>query len=142
MWFVAPENANSDNLELQLQSKLTDDYDLNVASNYIAVSSHSHGVSDTSTTALGTNETSTSNSVAGFDPGINDFSTETASNVDVLINGNTVATNIGSGTFETTVDISGALTQDSWNTIELTSDTLGHIQAVISVDGYKQIGTK
>jgi hypothetical protein len=74
------------------------------------------------------------------DPGIDNFASETPSNVDVLIDGNTVATDIGSGEFETSVDISDELTPDAWNFIELTSDTLGHIQATISIDGYKRIG--
>jgi hypothetical protein len=78
----------------------------------------------------------------GPDPGITNFPNDTPSNVDVIIDGSTVATNIGSGTFETTVDITGELTQDAWNDIELTSDTLGHIQATISIDGYRQIGTQ
>jgi len=75
------------------------------------------------------------------DPGIIE-TTDTPSNVDVLINENTVSTDIGSGEFETEVDIAGELTRGAWNDIELTSDTLGHIQCTISVDGYKQIGKK
>jgi hypothetical protein len=74
------------------------------------------------------------------DPGITEFASNTPSNVDVLINGTTVATDIGSGEFETEVDIGGELTGGAWNDIELTSDTLGHIQATVSIDGYKQIG--
>jgi hypothetical protein len=62
--------------------------------------------------------------------------------VDVVINGNTVATDIGTGEFETEVDIAGELTRGAWNDIELTSDTLGHIQATVSIDGYKKIGTQ
>jgi len=76
------------------------------------------------------------------EPGVQNFGSETPTGVDVIIDGNTVATDIGSGTFETTVDISGELTQDSWNLIELTSSTLGHIQGTLSIDGYKQIGLK
>lgn len=73
-------------------------------------------------------------------PGIIAFPNTTPSGVDVLVNGSTVATDIGSGAFETEVDISGELTRGAWNDIELSSDSLGHIQATISVDGYKQIG--
>jgi len=76
------------------------------------------------------------------EPGVQNFGSETPTGVDVIIDGNTVATDIGTGTFETTVDISGELTQDSWNLIELTSSTLGHIQGTLSIDGYKQIGLK
>jgi hypothetical protein len=74
------------------------------------------------------------------EPGIIQFGSDTPSNVDVIINGNTVATDIGSGLFETEVDIGGELTVGAWNDIELSSDSLGHIQATVSIDGYKQIG--
>lgn len=66
----------------------------------------------------------TTQSTAALEPGINDYPSETASNCDLIVNGNTVATNIGSGTFNTTVDISGQFSAGD-NTIELTSDTLG-----------------
>jgi len=75
-------------------------------------------------------------------PGIDEFTGKTPSNVDVLVDGTTVATDIGSGTFETIVDISNELTVGAWNDIALSSDSLGHIQATVSVDGYKQIGTQ
>ena len=42
---------------------------------------------------------------------------------------------------EAEVDISGQLNVGEWNNIELTSTELGHIQAAVSVDGYKQIGS-
>lgn len=74
------------------------------------------------------------------DPGIIETA-DTPSNVDVLVGGSTVATNIGSGEFQTQVDLTGELTRDAWNLIELTSDSLGHLQATLSVRGYEQIGT-
>jgi len=64
------------------------------------------------------------------------------SNVDLLVNGTTVATDIGSGRFETTVDVSGALTPGEFNTIEATSDTLGHVKLTPFIESYKQIGTR
>jgi hypothetical protein len=76
------------------------------------------------------------------DPGITEFASTTPTGVDVVINGTTVATDIGTGEFETEVDIAGELTRGAWNDIELTSDTLGHIQATVSIDGYKKIGTQ
>lgn len=76
------------------------------------------------------------------DPGIIEFSNETPSNVDVLVNGTTVATDIGSGTFETVVDISDELTRDAWNDIAATSDTLGHIKLTPYLEAYKQIGQR
>jgi hypothetical protein len=75
------------------------------------------------------------------DPGIIE-TTDTPSGVDVLVDGNTVATDIGSGEFQTQVDLTGELTRDAWNLIELTSDSLGHIQATLSVRGYEQIGAE
>jgi hypothetical protein len=66
----------------------------------------------------------------------------TPDNVNVLVNGSTVATNIGSGEFETTVDLSGDLNRAAWNTIELDADSRGFIQATVSAQAYKQIGKR
>jgi len=113
------------------------------------------GTNETSTTALGTNETSTtalgstvseSSDASGdhthpADPGIIEFGTETPSGCDLVVNGSTVATDIGSGAFETVIDVTGELNQGAWNDIEVTSDTLGHIQATCYVETYKQIGS-
>jgi hypothetical protein len=74
------------------------------------------------------------------DPGITEFTNETPSNVDLIVNGTTVATNIGSGTFETEIDINDTMNPGEWNLIEVASDSLGHVQANITLDGYKQIG--
>jgi hypothetical protein len=60
--------------------------------------------------------------------------------VDVKVDGTTIATDIGTGTFQTTIDISGDLTKNAWNLIELTSDDLGHISGTLSIRGYDQIG--
>lgn len=74
------------------------------------------------------------------DPGITEFASTTPSNCDLLVNGTTEATNIGSGEFVTTVDVTGALNQGQWNDIEVTSDSLGHITARVYAETYKQIG--
>jgi len=73
------------------------------------------------------------------DPGIIETG-DTPSNVDVIVNGTTVATNVGTGLFETEVDISGEMNPNAWNFIEVASDSLGHIQATVTLDGYKQVG--
>jgi hypothetical protein len=96
--------------------------------------------------------TTTSESAAGFEPGVvEDFSGHPQanasgellpSNVDLLVNGTTVASNIGSGRFETTVDISGALTDGAFNTIEATSDSIGHLKLTPFIQSYKQIGSQ
>lgn len=65
------------------------------------------------------------------DPGIIDFTDLYPENIDVIVNGTTVASDVaGDGTsgFETTVDLSGVLTP-GFNEIEVTSDSLGHIEA-------------
>jgi len=75
------------------------------------------------------------------EPGISEFGNETPTAVDVLVDSNKVATDIGTGTFQTTVDISNELTKNAWNLIELTSDDLGHIQTTVSIKGYDKIGS-
>lgn len=72
--------------------------------------------------------------------GVDEFSNTTPSNVDVLVNGNTEATDIGSGEFETTVDLTDALTKGQFNTVELSSDATGGMYATLSIDAYRQIG--
>lgn len=101
--------------------------------------------STTTTSASGGGTTQTSSDTTPShthdpDPGVIEFGTETPTGVDVLIGGTTVATDIGSGTFETTIDITGELQQGGWNMIELVSDTLGHVQATVFIRAYDQIG--
>jgi len=108
-----------------------------------AISKHTHGIDKTETSngggAFFTTETSTT--AVGQEPGI--FTTaDTPTNVGVDINGTTVATGIGTGTFETTVDIGGDLTNDSWNDITLTSDSLGRLQATVFIEGYDKVGLR
>jgi len=121
----------------------------------MAAGNHTHDVSDTTTSDGGGSffedtttdggggffGTETSDTTTGVEPGI--FTTAaTPSNVDVAINGTTVASNIGTGTFETTVDVPGAFTKDAWNTVEVSSDTLGIIEVSAAIDGYDQIGVR
>jgi hypothetical protein len=83
--------------------------------------------------------TETTDTETGLEAGI--FGTnDTPSNVEVYINNNLFDSNIGSGTFQTTVDISDELTKDAWNTITIRSDSLGRIQASPFIEGYAQIG--
>jgi hypothetical protein len=64
------------------------------------------------------------------------------SNVDVLINGTSQGTSFGdgSGTFEKTTDITNELIKGAWNTIEMTSDSVGHIIGAVGIDAYRKIG--
>lgn len=100
---------------------------------------------DTSTSASGGGTEVTSSSADAphshsVEPGVIEFGTETPSGCDIIVNGATVVSNIGGGTFETVRDISGELTQGTWNTIEITSDSLGHVLAAASVEAYRQLG--
>lgn len=112
---------------------------------------HTHDVSDTVTSepssittseaALGTTESVTSGTAAGITEGI--YKTgDTPSNVDMAINGTTVATNIGSGQFQATVDVSGEFTVGQSNDITISSDTLGRVLVTPYIRGYDQIGTR
>jgi len=74
-------------------------------------------------------------------PGVIEFGTETASGVDVVVNGSTVASNIGSGAFQETVDLSGELNTNAWNTVDIETDSIGRLIGSIGIDAYRQIGT-
>jgi len=103
----------------------------------------------TSTTALGTTETESTEPNQGAhshdpEPGIIEtFGTDVfyPQNCDVLVNGQSQNTSFGDGTgpFDDVVSIEGALNEGQINTIEVTSDTLGHIQAFVEGDVYRQI---
>jgi hypothetical protein len=100
--------------------------------------------STTSSTELGTTNSETSDASGDHthepNPGIIDFP-EHPSNCDVLVNGQSVGVSLGdgSGPFEATVDIAGLLTPGQWNTIEISSESLGHLQAHLDIDVYRQI---
>lgn len=72
-------------------------------------------------------------------PDINRYPAQTPSGVNVIINDEVIAENIGSGEFNTTIDITGELNQQGVNTIELTSGTRGNIRATAFLDLYRQI---
>ena len=72
------------------------------------------------------------------DPGVSEFGSLTPSDVSVVVNGTEIASDVGSGTFTEVVDISGAL-DPGFNTVEVTSDALGHIRATAFLDLYRQI---
>jgi len=124
----------------------------NISAYAMFVGEHDHDVDDTTTsdggggyfentsTEDGGFTSDTTDAEAGFVPGI--FETaDVPSGVDLVINGSTVATNVGSGTFQTTVDVAGELNPDAWNTIRVESDSLGVVSVTPYVEAYKQIGT-
>jgi hypothetical protein len=147
------EDISGGTLDVQAQADVSD-IEATVIAHVIAAGNHTHDVSDTTTSDAGGSffedtttdggggffGTETSDTTTGVEPGIF-TTTDTPSNVGVTINGNTVATGIGTGTFETTIDVGGEFTKDAWNTVEVSSDSLGIIEVSAAIDGYDQIGT-
>jgi hypothetical protein len=126
VFLVEATDVNGDAIEFQMD---TAGNSAAITLYYLATGQHTHRVMFP-------------NHTHPVDAGIIEFGAETPSNVDVLVDGTTVATNIGSGTFETTVNLDGDLTTGAWNDIELSSDSLGHLQATVSIQAYDQIGGK
>lgn len=81
----------------------------------------------------------------GVAPGLIDFDGSDAtpasypSNVDVIVNGTSQGVSLGDGSGEFTeqVDVGGALSS-GWNTIALSSDSMGHLDATFSADLFRQ----
>jgi len=107
------------------------------------IEQHSHDIDDTTVDGGGTFVSETTEDETGPhthppDPGVTEFGGETASNVGVRVNGDMVESDVGSGQFNEVVDIGGTL-NEGFNTVEVTSDTLGHIRATGFLDVYRQI---
>ena len=100
------------------------------------------GTQETTETELGTQETTDASGdhTHSAEPGIIEFS-EYPSACDVIVNGTSLGMSLGdgSGTFEQEVDLAGNLNPGEINTVEISSDTLGHIQAHLDIDVYRQI---
>lgn len=124
------EDVSGHTLELQYERNLSTNYTITAVAFYQAAGKHTHDPDP------GIIEDFTGQ------PEANASGTVLPSNVDLLINGTTVATDIGSGEFETVVDVAGEFNVDAFNTIEAASDSLGHIRLTPFVEAYKQIGTK
>lgn len=114
----------------------------------VAGESDSQGGVRTSETELGTTVSETTGASGPHqhppDPGlIESFggSINFPENCDVYINGTQIDTNFGdgSGQFQEKVDIRGELIEGAVNTIEISSESLGHIQAFVEGDVYRQI---
>lgn len=139
------EDRNGEELEVQVNP--SDGTTIQYSVTWICSGKHTHDVSDTdtSTTALGTTDTETSDASGPHthppDPGI--YTTgDTPSGVDLYANGSLVASNVGSGTFETIVNANDEFTPGAWNELEVRSDTLGRVQVTTFLQGYDQIGTR
>jgi len=114
---------------------------------------HSHDIdigTETSTSELGTTTSETSDASGGHthdaDPGViqsfgSNNTTYYPKNCDVVVNGTTINLDLGDGTskFNEQVDLSGYLTPGQENTVEVTSEQLGHISAHLDIDAYRQI---
>lgn len=105
----------------------------------------SSGGGSTETTSSGGDDFTTTSEDGGEhthdpNPGITEF-TEFPQNCNVLVNGQSVGVSVGDGDgeFEASVDLAGYLNPGTVNTIEVTSSTLGHLQAHIDVDCFRQV---
>jgi hypothetical protein len=116
----------------------TSSQDLTFSWGIYGIDPHKHGVSETSSSELGTTNTETSSSTAAVDPGINTISGETVSNVSVDIGGTTVASGLSHSDLSggRTIDIESVLANGS-NPVTITSDTLGELRATIEYEGLK-----
>lgn len=107
----------------------------NVFSSSTITKTSSSGGGETVTSSDGGGETTTTDTESDLAPGINTFTGETVSNVDVILNGTTIASGLSSPVDET-IDITGQLSGGD-NTVKITSDTLGEIEAIWTFEGIK-----
>jgi hypothetical protein len=156
-------DIENDTIEVELEQDSSDAVAMKLdASGYI-VSEHDHplNIDSTSDTALGTTNTETSVDGGGYfestttgtrtpehthpaDPGVIESfpdGTYFPGDCDVLVNGSSVGLSVGdgSGPFTELVDLEGELVPGQVNTVEVTSSFLGHVQAHVDVDVYRQI---
>jgi len=94
-------------------------------------------VTETSGSGGGVFQSQTTSTEAAISAGISQTN-DTPSNVSLLVNGTAVASSIGTGEFSEVIDISNQLTE-GFNTIEVQSDSLGHVRATVFQDLYRQI---
>lgn len=114
--------------------------DVGTGDTYVAEIDTTNGIDYVGTATwqgVGDHTHSTPNHTHDPEPGLIEFGGETASNVDLIVNGNTVSTNIGSGQFNTTVDISNELTAGA-NTIEAASDSLGLVNLLVQTQLFRR----
>lgn len=118
---AVPGDASDKNLELQVKADTS--ISMNIVSYLIGRSVHEHNIDLPSHTH-------------DPQPGLIEFSGETASGVDLIVNGTVVATDVGSGQFSETVDVSGYLTAGE-NTIEASSDSLGLVNLTVQTQLFR-----
>jgi hypothetical protein len=127
--FHATDYSNTTGDTLALQVKPGVDTLLTFSTYFVGAGQHTHSIS----------ETQTSTAVAPpAEPGVQDFPGETASNVAAVVNGGSPISLFGGGGTTDTVDLRGLLSAGQFNTIEVTSDTVGHIAASVGGEVYVQ----
>lgn len=105
--------------------------------------SYLYSTSSTHTHTFATSETSSEESgehTHDPDPGVIEFN-HYPSDCDVTVNGESVETSFGGGSseFQEAVDVRGELEPGKINTIEVSSETLGHLVVYVEGDVYRQI---
>jgi len=139
---IVSRPLSGDTLELRILADVTNQpTDITYSFAVFAIPPHKHTV-DINTATIsdaGGAVSKTTQTQAGVDIGV-ESTNETASNADVTVNGTTVATDIGSGEFNQTVNLKDELNQDAVNRVEITTDSPGRYFASIDLDGYKKIG--
>jgi len=147
------DDVNGHTLDLQILNSYTDarTTDLAIKWGWDLVNPHTHGVNETSSTELGVTQSETSDASGTHthppDPGVvesfpnasgaNANDELLASNVDVVIDNTTVASDIGSGEFTKTIDISGELSAGV-NDIQIQSDSLGLVSAYVQTELFRR----
>ena len=136
---TSSSNLNANAIDITLTASTTDsDAQWVVDSGAMLLASHKHAIVD---------------AVAGENAGVHahpvkpgivesfDGATHYPKNCDILIDGTPLDVSLGDGTgsFEEVVDIRGELAPGQDYTIEVTSETEGHIQAFLEGDVYRQI---
>jgi hypothetical protein len=126
---VEATDASGDTLELQMKALSGNSGTTFGKTWWLATGQHTHDVA-------------ISDHSHPVDPGVTEFPNETASSCDVIVNGSTTDNNVGTGEFETTVDLSGELNTGAWNTVEVSSDSLGLLMCSMGIAAYRQIGSQ
>jgi len=141
---IVTRDVAGDTIELRLKASYPNatTQDITWGFRIYAIDPHTHNtdVIQSSTTSDGGATSSTTNTQAGVNIGVESTSA-TASNVDVVVNGSTVATGIGGGVFDETIDLRGELQRDAKNRVEVISDSPGRFFAGVDIDAYRKVGS-
>lgn len=134
-------NRIGNTIQVTMTLSKSDSGTLDVAT--VGEDQHSHSVSDTSTTALGTTETATSDSKTDFSPQIIDTfdgNSYYPSDVEIRVNGTLVTTVPGNNNAEwqETVDLTGQLTAGQNRITALPTSTRGEVNVTFSTELFRR----